>query len=76
MNPSDSFLHDYRWEQDGEFKVLELIMTAPMIVTHWINFQYSASTVDNPHYGSGNLFQIDSAGRGIRAWRRGGWVVG
>lgn len=29
-----SFLHDYRWEQDAGFKVLELILTAPMVVTH------------------------------------------
>lgn len=49
-----SFLHEYRWEQDAGFGVLELIMTAPMIVTHWINFQYYASTVDNRRYGSGN----------------------
>jgi uncharacterized protein YbcC (UPF0753/DUF2309 family) len=49
-----SFLHEYRWEEDAGFGVLELIMTAPMIVTHWINFQYYASTVDNKRYGSGN----------------------
>lgn len=29
-------------------------MTAPMIVTHWINMQYFASTVDNRRFGSGN----------------------
>ena len=29
-------------------------MTAPMVVTHWINMQYHASTVDNLRYGSGN----------------------
>lgn len=49
-----AFLHDYRWEEDSEFSILELIMTAPMVVTHWINFQYYASTVDPVRYGSGN----------------------
>ena len=42
-----SFLHDYRWQDDDGFAVLEGLMTAPMIVTHWINMQYYASTVDN-----------------------------
>ena len=49
-----SFLHDYRFEDDKDFAILELIMTAPMVVTHWINLQYYASTVDNVRYGSGN----------------------
>jgi uncharacterized protein YbcC (UPF0753/DUF2309 family) len=49
-----SFLHDYHFEDDENFSVLELIMTAPMVVTHWINLQYYASTVDNARYGSGN----------------------
>jgi uncharacterized protein YbcC (UPF0753/DUF2309 family) len=49
-----SFLHDYRWQRDPGFKVLELIMTAPMVVTNWINMQYYASTVDNKLYGSGD----------------------
>ena len=49
-----SFLHEYRWQQDAGFGVLELIMTAPMVVTHWINLQYYASVVDPIRYGSGN----------------------
>jgi uncharacterized protein len=49
-----SFLHDYNWQNDKDYKVLELIMTAPMIVTHWINLQYYASVTDNLKYGSGN----------------------
>ena len=49
-----SFLHDYDHHKDADNSLLELIMTAPMIVTHWINMQYFASTVDNKRYGSGN----------------------
>ena len=49
-----SFLHDYDYTRDTDGSVLELIMTAPMVVTHWINMQYHASTVDNGRYGSGN----------------------
>lgn len=49
-----AFLHDYNWQRDSNYSVLELIMTAPMIVTHWINMQYNASVIDNDRYGSGN----------------------
>jgi hypothetical protein len=49
-----AFLHDYQWQKDAGFKVLELIMTAPMVVAHWINMQYNASTVDPQRFGSGN----------------------
>ncbi|MDF2159101.1 DUF2309 domain-containing protein [Algoriphagus sp. CAU 1675] len=49
-----SFLHSYDWKKDKGFSILELIMTAPMVVTSWINLQYYASTVDNKSYGSGN----------------------
>jgi uncharacterized protein YbcC (UPF0753/DUF2309 family) len=48
------FLHDYRLEDDPEGALLESIMTGPMVVSHWINFQYYMSTVDNARYGSGN----------------------
>ncbi|NDJ59979.1 MAG: DUF2309 domain-containing protein [Chloroflexi bacterium] len=49
-----SFLHTYDWQQDEGFGVLELIMTAPMVVASWINLQYYGSTVDNEFFGSGN----------------------
>lgn len=49
-----TFLHSYDQHRDPELKVLELIMTAPMIVTSWINLQYFASSVDNRSFGSGN----------------------
>ncbi|MFK7999664.1 MAG: YbcC family protein [Polyangiales bacterium] len=57
-----SFLHEYRHEQDSEFAILEAIMTAPMVVAHWINLQYYASTVDNLRYGSGNKVLHNVAG--------------
>ncbi|TXI16746.1 MAG: DUF2309 domain-containing protein [Roseateles sp.] len=48
------FLHDYDAAQDPGGSVLELLMTAPMLVTHWINWQYHASTCDPQRLGSGN----------------------
>jgi uncharacterized protein YbcC (UPF0753/DUF2309 family) len=49
-----SFLHSYNWHCDEGFAVLEQIMTAPMVVAHWINMQYYASTVDPANFGSGS----------------------
>jgi uncharacterized protein YbcC (UPF0753/DUF2309 family) len=34
--------------------VLELILTAPVVVASWISLQYYGSTVDNRVFGSGN----------------------
>ncbi|MCQ8896601.1 DUF2309 domain-containing protein [Limnobacter humi] len=48
------FLHDYDPVQDLDRSLLELLMTAPMLVTHWINWQYHASTCDPQRLGSGN----------------------
>ncbi len=58
-----SFLHSYDWRQDEGFGVLELIMTAPMVVASWINLQYYASTVDNRRFGSGNKTLHNVVGR-------------
>jgi len=51
-----SFLHSYDWREDERngYPVLELVMTAPMVVGSWISLQYYASTVDNRVYGCGN----------------------
>lgn len=50
----EAFLHSYDWRQDNGFGVLELIMTAPIVVASWINLQYYASTVNNRAFGAGN----------------------
>jgi uncharacterized protein YbcC (UPF0753/DUF2309 family) len=48
------FLHDYRFEEDKDGAILEAIVGGPVVVGHWINFQYYASTVDNARYGCGD----------------------
>jgi uncharacterized protein YbcC (UPF0753/DUF2309 family) len=49
-----AFMHSYDWTQDFNGLLLETIMTAPMVVTQWINSQYYFSTVDNVNFGSGS----------------------
>jgi len=49
-----AFLHDYDWKNDSDFSVLELIMTAPVVVASWISLQYYGSTVSPEAFGSGN----------------------
>ncbi|MFN3868142.1 MAG: YbcC family protein [Hyphomicrobiaceae bacterium] len=49
-----AFLHSYDHASDQGYGVLELIMTAPMVVASWINLQYYGSTVNNAVFGSGN----------------------
>ncbi|WP_439155150.1 YbcC family protein [Yoonia sp.] len=49
-----AFLHDYDWKEDSSFGVLELIMTAPVVVASWISLQYYGSTVAPDVFGSGN----------------------
>ncbi|MCB0329391.1 MAG: DUF2309 domain-containing protein [Bdellovibrionales bacterium] len=49
-----AFLHDYDPTLDHDGSVLELILTAPMVVTNWINLQYYASTVAPDTFGAGD----------------------
>ncbi len=51
-----TFLHDYDWEKDkvNDFGVLELIMTAPVVVASWISLQYYGSSTAPDVFGSGN----------------------
>jgi len=48
------FLHDYDPELDENGKILETLMTAPMVVANWINLQYFASVTEPTVYGAGN----------------------
>ncbi len=49
-----AFLHDYDWQADAGFGVLELIMTAPVVVASWISLQYYGSSVAPELFGGGN----------------------
>lgn len=51
-----AFLHDYDWRQDEArgFPVLELIMTAPVVVASWISLQYYGSATAPQTFGAGN----------------------
>ncbi|MEE4245637.1 MAG: putative inorganic carbon transporter subunit DabA [Kangiellaceae bacterium] len=48
------FMHSYNALSDPEGALLEKIMTAPMVVTEWINMQYYTSATDPWKYGSGS----------------------
>ncbi|WP_198372926.1 putative inorganic carbon transporter subunit DabA, partial [Roseomonas rosulenta] len=49
-----AFLHDYDWRADAGFRVLELILTAPVVVASWISLQYYGSVVAPEAFGGGN----------------------
>jgi uncharacterized protein len=49
-----AFLHSYDYRQDASGKLLETIMTAPLVVAQWINMEHYFSTIDNEVYGSGS----------------------
>lgn len=49
-----AFLHDYDEHKDRDGKILEALMTAPMIVANWINLQYMGSVVAPDVLGAGN----------------------
>lgn len=49
-----AFLHDYDWQRDEGFGILELILTAPVVVASWISLQYYGSTVSPDLFGGGN----------------------
>ncbi len=48
------FMHSYDASTDPDGAFLERIMTAPLVVTEWINMQYYTSATDPWKYGSGS----------------------
>ncbi len=72
-----AFLHDYDPDADPEGSVLELILTAPLVVASWINLQYYASTTDNERFGSGDKTLHNVVGRlGVQLGNRSDLQVG
>lgn len=61
-----TFLHSYDWQADADGRLLEVILTAPMVVAEWINTQYLFSTLDNDIWGAGSKTIHDPvAGLGV-----------
>ena len=71
-----AFLHEYDWRQDSGngFAVLELIMTAPVVVASWISLQYYGSTVAPDVFGGGNKLLHNVVG-GIGVFEGNGGVL-
>lgn len=58
-----AFLHSYDWQIDDDASLLNLILTAPMIVAQWINAQYLFSTLDNVAFGGGSKITKNITGK-------------
>ncbi|MEP4651328.1 MAG: putative inorganic carbon transporter subunit DabA [Ilumatobacter sp.] len=72
-----AFLHTYDSNSDPDGKVLETIMTAPLVVAHWISAQYYFSTVDPEVFGAGDkLIHNITANTGVISGEAGDLRVG
>ncbi len=49
-----AFLHSYDYQLDPRGRLLESILTGPLVVAQWINMEHYFSAVDNERYGSGS----------------------
>ncbi len=49
-----AFLHSYDYRLDPRGRLLESILTGPLVVAQWINMEHYFSAVDNERYGSGS----------------------
>lgn len=58
-----AFLHSYDYRIDPKRRLLENILTGPLVVGQWINMEHYFSTVDNERFGSGSKVYHNVAGR-------------
>jgi uncharacterized protein YbcC (UPF0753/DUF2309 family) len=58
-----AFLHSYDYRLDRKRRLLENILTGPLVVGQWINMEHYFSSVDNEHFGSGSKVYHNVAGR-------------
>ncbi len=58
-----AFLHSYDYRVDPRRRLLESILTGPLVVGQWINMEHYFSTVDNDRFGSGSKVYHNVAGR-------------
>lgn len=58
-----AFLHSYDYRVDPKRRLLENILTGPLVVGQWINMEHYFSTVDNEKFGSGSKVYHNVAGR-------------
>ncbi len=58
-----SFLQSYDYRLDPKGRLLENILTGPLVVGEWINLEHYFSVVDTESYGSGSKVYHNVAGR-------------
>lgn len=58
-----AFLHSYDYRLDKKRRLLENILTGPLVVGQWINMEHYFSAVDNDRFGSGSKVYHNVAGR-------------
>ena len=58
-----AFLHSYDYRIDPKRRLLENILTGPLVVGQWINMEHYFSAVDNEGFGSGSKAYHNVAGR-------------
>jgi len=58
-----AFMHSYDYRLDPNQRLLENIITGPLVVAQWINMEHYFSTVDNEKFGSSSKVYHNVAGR-------------